>query len=96
MGRKEKKQKREKDPNKPKKAPTAYFLYLGDNRAKIKEENPDAKVTDIAKIASQQWKELDEETRAEYQKKADQAKEEYKRAMEVYEANKGNNDSDSD
>ena len=96
MGKKDKKQKREKDPNKPKRPQTAYFLYLGDHRAQIKEENPEAKVTEIAKIASENWKTLDEEQKQYYMKKAEEAKEEYKRQMEAYEQGKGNNDSDSD
>ena len=97
MGKRERKEKKVKDPNKPKRPQTAYFIYLGEHRAQIKEENPDAKVTEIAKIASENWKNVDEETRQYYIKKAEEAKEEYKRKMEEYEAGKGGNDEeDSD
>ena len=85
----EKKAKKTKDPNRPKKPLTAYFMYLKDHRAEIKEQNPDAKVTEITKIASDLWKSADEETKKYYNDKAEEAKELYKKQMEDYEAGKG-------
>ncbi|BFU22639.1 high mobility group hmg box domain containing protein [Entamoeba histolytica] len=80
--------KAKKDPNRPKRPPTPYFLYLNEHRASIKEEHPDAKVTEIAKIASEQWKALGEEEKKEYQTKADAAKEQYKKDIEKYDGKK--------
>ena len=94
--KKGKKAKKEKDPNKPKKPMTAYFMYLADHREEIKAANPDAKVTEITKIASQQWKELDEETKNVYNAKVEAAKEEYKKQMEEYEANKDAHDDEEE
>ena len=39
-----------KDPNAPKRPMSAYFLFMGDKRAEVKEKNPDFKIGDIAKV----------------------------------------------
>ena len=41
------KKKKKKDPNRPKRNMSAFFLYSNANRARIKEENPEAKFGDI-------------------------------------------------
>ncbi len=41
------KKKKNKDPNRPKRNMSAFFLYSNANRARIKEENPEAKFGDI-------------------------------------------------
>ena len=45
----------------PKRPATAFMLFVNSKRAEIKENNPDAKVTDIGRIAGQMWKELTDE-----------------------------------
>ena len=47
-GRRRKKAK--KDPNKPKRNMSAFFLYSNAVRSTVKEENPEAKFGDIAKV----------------------------------------------
>lgn len=47
-GRRKKKAK--KDPNKPKRNMSAFFLYSNAVRSTVKEENPEAKFGDIAKV----------------------------------------------
>ena len=49
---KTKKIKKIKDPNAPKRPMTAYFLFMGEKRAEVKQSNPDIKVQDIAKVGS--------------------------------------------
>ena len=39
-----------KDPNAPKRPMSAYFLFMGDKRAEVREKNPDFKIGDIAKV----------------------------------------------
>merc|ERR1712060_718020 len=57
--RKSKKEKKVKDPNAPKRAPTAYMLWLADSRAKIVKSLPKgAAVTEVAKAAGAEWKKL--------------------------------------
>ena len=85
-----------KDPNKPKRPMTAYFMYLADHREEIKAANPEAKVTEITKIASEQWKTLDEETKNFYNAKVEAAKEQYKKDLEDYEAGRGGHDDEEE
>lgn len=79
-----KKKKKKKDPNAPKRNMSAFFLYSNDIRSTVKEENPEAKFGDIAKIISRQYKALSEKELAVYQKKAVEDKERYQRAMREY------------
>lgn len=53
--KKEKKPKKEKDPNAPKKPLGAYFLFQADMRPKVKADNPDLKVTEVAKKIGELW-----------------------------------------
>lgn len=54
--------KKEKDENKPKRPPSAYFLFLGDMREKIKKDNPGISITDITRKAGEMWKEVSDKT----------------------------------
>jgi len=45
--RRGKKSKKNKDPNKPKRNMSAYFLYSNANRAQIKADNPEASFGDL-------------------------------------------------
>ena len=44
------KKKGKKDPNKPKRNMSAFFLYSNANRERVKERYPDAKFGDIVRI----------------------------------------------
>ena len=70
-------------------------MYLADHREEIKAANPELKVTEITKIASEKWKELDEETKNLYNSKHEAAREEYLAQMEEYEANRVSYQNDS-
>nr|KJB49542.1 hypothetical protein B456_008G147700 [Gossypium raimondii] len=60
--KKPKKLKKGKDPNAPKRPPTAFFLFMDDFRKSYKEANPDAKgVTGVAKEGGEKWKSMSEE-----------------------------------
>ncbi|CAH1802193.1 unnamed protein product [Owenia fusiformis] len=87
-----KKGKAKKDPNAPKRPQSGYFLWLNENRSRIKEENPDAGVADVAKIGGAEWGKITD--KSEWDEKAKQAKEVYKQQMEEYLANKPDSDSD--
>jgi structure-specific recognition protein 1/high mobility group protein B2/high mobility group protein B3 len=45
--KKRRKTKKNKDPNKPKRNMSAFFLYSNAHRVRVKEENADAKFGDI-------------------------------------------------
>merc|ERR1712039_939180 len=84
---KSKKEKKVKDPNAPKRAPSAYLLWLADSRAKIGKSLPkDAAQTEVVKAAGLQWSKLTAKAKAPYVKKAEKASADYKKAMEEYKA----------
>jgi len=76
--------KAKKDPNKPKKPPTGFFLWLADNRQKIKDENEGITVTEIAKKAGEIWRGLEESDRQDYVAKSNGMKAGYEERMKEY------------
>eukprot|EP00980_Cylindrotheca_fusiformis_P004799 scaffold1028_cov135-Cylindrotheca_fusiformis.AAC.9 len=48
--------KAKKDPNAPKRPTSAYFFWMGENRAKIKEDFPDLSFGDLAKEDKERYK----------------------------------------
>ncbi|CAD5214755.1 unnamed protein product [Bursaphelenchus xylophilus] len=70
--------KKSKDPNAPKKALSAYFLWLKENRARF--AKPGMKVGDVAKAAAEEWRSLDD--KAEWNKKAEEDKIRYREELE--------------
>ncbi|GFN86488.1 fact complex subunit ssrp1 [Plakobranchus ocellatus] len=83
-----------KDPNKPKRPQSAYFIWLNEHREGMKEEFPGISVTDLSKKAGERWKEVTD--KSEWEEKAKIAKEEYQVAMQEYNKNKGSDDEDMD
>lgn len=53
-----KKGKKDKDVNAPKRAPTAFMLWLNETRKDILKEDPTMKVTEVAKRAGELWREM--------------------------------------
>lgn len=73
-----------KDPLKPKRNMSAFFLYSQAYRSQVKEENPDAPFGDIARILSAQYKALPEKERKKWDKKAEKDKLRYQEDMKGY------------
>nr|AFJ24846.1 high mobility group-1 [Schmidtea mediterranea] len=71
-----------KDPNKPKGAWTAFFFFSDEHRKKIKEENPEYKVGDVAKVLGKMWEACKDKSKYEEQAKRD--KERYNKELEEY------------
>jgi len=65
------------DGDRPKRPMSSYMLFANDMRSQLKSENPDAPITEIAKLTGQAWKEADEATKKKYQKKHDAAMAKY-------------------
>jgi len=61
-----------RQPPAPKRALSAFFLYRGEVYDRVKADNPTAKITEITKIISDMWQNVDQATKdrleAEYQK----------------------------
>jgi hypothetical protein len=64
----------------PKKALSAYMFFSKENRADIKNSNPDASFSELAKLVSVAWKQLNEEDKKPYQDLADEDKHRYQKA----------------
>jgi hypothetical protein len=59
-----------------KKPCSAYAIYLKETKKDIKEEKPDLKMADILKVVAERWRNLSDEVRIEFQRKAQIEKEE--------------------
>lgn len=77
-----KKKREKKDPNAPKRAQSAYFLWLNENRAKIKKDGDS--VADVAKRAGEMWKTMDAEAKQPWEKKAAADRERYEAEMKEF------------
>ncbi|CAN8327829.1 unnamed protein product [Cochlearia groenlandica] len=77
--------KKIKDPNMPKRPPSAFFVFLDDFRKEFNQANPDNKsVGAVGKAAGARWKSLTDEEKAPYVDKAATKKSEYMKTMQKY------------
>jgi ubiquitin len=76
--------KKEKDPNAPKRPLSGYFLFMGDERANVKKDNPQWGVGDIAKELGSRWNNMEDAQKKKYQEKAAKEKERYEAEMKNY------------
>eukprot|EP00201_Polytomella_parva_P011999 CAMPEP_0175062378 /NCGR_PEP_ID=MMETSP0052_2-20121109/14136_1 /TAXON_ID=51329 ORGANISM="Polytomella parva, Strain SAG 63-3" /NCGR_SAMPLE_ID=MMETSP0052_2 /ASSEMBLY_ACC=CAM_ASM_000194 /LENGTH=87 /DNA_ID=CAMNT_0016328395 /DNA_START=46 /DNA_END=309 /DNA_ORIENTATION=+ len=79
-----KKEKKEKDPNAPKKPCGAYMWFCKEKREGVKSENPEMSVTDIGKRLGQLWKESSEEEKQRFHALAKKDKERYDKELAEY------------
>lgn len=73
-----------KDPNKPKRALSAFFYYANEERAKVRAANPDFTVGEVAKELGRQWNELTESQKVKFEKQAEEDRARYDREMTIY------------
>ncbi|KAI3514804.1 hypothetical protein L1887_13514 [Cichorium endivia] len=74
-----------KDPNKPKRPPSAFFVFLEEFRKTFKKENPNIKaVSAVGKAGGEKWKSLSASEKAPYEAKAAKRKSEYEKLMNAY------------
>nr|GEV10068.1 high mobility group B protein 6-like isoform X2 [Tanacetum cinerariifolium] len=85
-GDNKKNRKKEKDPLKPKRPESAYFLFMNERRAALVAESKSP--VEIAKITGEEWKNMKEKQKAPYEKVAKQKNKKYTQEMEVYKQNK--------
>ncbi|KAH8321753.1 hypothetical protein KR067_000006 [Drosophila pandora] len=87
-----KKPSKKKESDKPKRATTAFMLWLNDTREKIKKENPGIKVTEIAKKGGEMWKELKDKSKWEEAAAKDKLR--YQEEMRNYKPSGGGSDNE--
>lgn len=73
-----------KDPNAPKRPLSAYFAWLGENRAKVKAENPEMKHKDVTSKLGEMWGSLDEDVKKKYKETASAEMDIWKKKFEAY------------
>lgn len=77
-----------KDPNRPKRPPSAFFVFMEQFRKDFKEKNPKNKlVSVVGKAGGDKWKSLSESEKAPYVAKAEKLKAEYQKKIKAYDAN---------
>lgn len=81
---KRRKVKKWKDPSKPKRAMSSFFLYSQVERPNVKVNHPEASFGDTARILSAQYKALTEAQMKKWTKKAEQDKIRYQEEMKHY------------
>merc|ERR1719431_1734026 len=87
---KKKKMKKVKDPNAPKRNLTAFFFFSNEERAKVKEANPEFGIGDIAKEIGKRWADIDPNVKSRFEKLAEDDKARYEKEKGEYEQQKKN------
>ena len=72
------------DPNKPKRSPSGYHLYMSVHTSSFKEENPDKNQTEILAVVAKKWRESTFDEKSIYMKQAAALKDEYDLKLEEY------------
>ena len=80
----EKKQKKVKDPNAPKRPMSAYFLFMNSVRPEVRKDNPEATIGEIAKIIGKMSGEIDADKKAKFDKDAAAAKKKWEVEKAAY------------
>ncbi|KAG7015852.1 hypothetical protein SDJN02_23490 [Cucurbita argyrosperma subsp. argyrosperma] len=84
-GASKKSAKAAKDPNKPKRPASAFFVFMEEFRKQYKKEHPNNKsVAAVGKAGGDKWKSLSEAEKAPYVSKAEKRKAEYTKTMQAY------------
>jgi len=81
--------KRKKDPNAPKRPPSAFFVFCSDHRARIKNENPGIGIGDIAKKLGELWGKQTPSDKKPFEARAAKLKEKYEKDVAAYRAKGG-------
>ncbi|XP_059208168.1 high mobility group-T protein-like isoform X2 [Centropristis striata] len=80
------KKKKYKDPNAPKRPPSAFFIFCSEYRPKVKGETPGLSIGDVAKRLGEMWNGTASEDKQPFEKKASILKEKYERDVATYRA----------
>ena len=73
-----------KDPGAPKRALSAYMHFCGEARAKVRQANPDMKVTEVLKELGLQWGKLGDKDRERFHAMAAKDTLRYQKEMQSY------------
>uniref|UniRef100_A0A3B3SDD2 High mobility group protein B2 n=1 Tax=Paramormyrops kingsleyae TaxID=1676925 RepID=A0A3B3SDD2_9TELE len=71
--------KRKKDPNAPKRPPSAFFVFCSEHRPKVKSDHPGISIGDVAKKLGEMWAKQTSKDKAPFEQKAAKLKEKYEK-----------------
>ena len=80
------KKREKKDPNAPKKALTAFFMFQTERRASLKKERPELDNKQLIYEMSNEWKVMKDEDKVKYQALADEDRKRYEKERAAYDA----------
>ena len=83
------KPKKEKDPNKPKKAPSAYLVFMQDKQSSVREQNKALNQRELMQEMGRLWAALPELEKLKYGQTAEEEKTKYYENMTAYNATRG-------
>ena len=70
--------------NRPKRALNAFFIYMNENRARIRRENPTITIGEVAKVAKAEWDNMKANAKVKYERLAQADLDRYNREMANY------------
>jgi len=76
--------KKKKDPNAPKQPLSAYFIFSTEERLKVKNENPNYSICEVAKELGRRWAEMDPSLKQRFQARAEEGRQKYDVEMAAY------------
>ncbi|XP_063301700.1 high mobility group protein B2-like [Pelobates fuscus] len=80
----EKKGKKKKDPNAPKRPPSALFPFCSEHRPQIKSDSPGLFIADAAQKLGEMWAEQTPKDKLSYEQKTAKLKEKYEKDVAAY------------
>ncbi len=84
----DKKVKKKKDPNAPKRPTTAFFYYKASIQEEVKADNPGKPVSELSKVHGEMWRKLSDKEKKPFNDLNEKDKERYSKEKAEYEASK--------
>ncbi|KAK7129504.1 hypothetical protein R3I94_017655 [Phoxinus phoxinus] len=81
--------RKKKDPNAPKRPPSAFFVFCAEYRPTIKSENPGLSIGETAKKLGERWSKQTIKDRVPFEQKAAKLREKYEKDVAAYRAGGG-------
>uniref|UniRef100_A0A3B4HA79 High mobility group protein B2 n=1 Tax=Pundamilia nyererei TaxID=303518 RepID=A0A3B4HA79_9CICH len=73
--------RKRKDPNAPKRPPSAFFVFCSEYRPSVKQQYPGLSIGDCAKKLGEMWSKLSQSEKLPYEEKAQKLREKYDRIL---------------
>ncbi|XP_051947385.1 high mobility group protein B2b [Xyrauchen texanus] len=81
--------RKKKDPNAPKRPPSAFFVFCAEYRPSVKSEHPNLSIGETAKKLGELWSKQSSKDRIPFEQKAMKLREKYEKDVAAYRAGGG-------